>query len=432
MRTRLVPAAATALAATALHVIGGATTASAVPPAGACHNPEPARDPVRAQPWAQQVLDPQRAWPYSRGAGVLVAVVDSGVDADHPQLRGSGKVHRGRDFYLTGALPGAFDCVSHGTGTAGIIAADPVPGIGFHGIAPDAEILPVRISDRDIGGQGESLLIDPQVVANGIRYAADRGAKVINLSLAGHNDFPTIRAAVAYAVAKDSLVVAAAGNSQRDTTIELPAYPAAYDGVLGVGAVDIDGARLSGSQIGPHVDLVAPGAKVLAPTRVGGHTYVDGTSFATPFVAGTAALVRAAWPKLTAAEVAQRLVATASPARGGRDSNAYGAGLVNPYRAVTDGLDLDKPAALPAHVPQPPDQAHLDRATWEHDTAVTAKWLATAVAGGIVLAGLVAAILPRGRRRRWQVGWATTVAAQPAVIEPPEQMFLISEPERKR
>ncbi|MEA2685219.1 MAG: rane-anchored mycosin, partial [Actinomycetota bacterium] len=226
-------AVAAVLATTALHVIGGANTASAAPPAGACNDPEPARPPVQAQPWAQQVLDPELAWPHSRGAGVLVAVVDSGVDADHPQLRRPGKVRTGRDFYLVGSLPGAFDCVSHGTGVASIIAADPVAGIGFRGVAPDAEILPVRISDRDIGGQGEQLQIDPQVVANGIRYATDQGAKVINLSLAGHDDFSAIRDAVAYAVSRDALVVAAAGNAQRDATTELPSYPAAYDGVLG-------------------------------------------------------------------------------------------------------------------------------------------------------------------------------------------------------
>jgi type VII secretion-associated serine protease mycosin len=383
---------------------------------------------VRAEPWAQQLLDLERVWPRSRGAGVLVAVVDSGVDADHPQLSRPGKVREGRDFYLAGALPGAFDCVSHGTGVAGIIAADVVPGIGFHGVAPDADILPVRITDRDISDQGASLQIDPQVVANGIRYAADQNAKVINLSLAGLSNFPAIRDAVAYAVAKDAVVVAAAGNAQQDATTELPSYPAAYPGVLGVGAVDIDGARMSTSQVGPYVGVVAPGSKVLAATRVGGHAYVDGTSFAAPFVAATAALVRSAWPQLSAAQVIQRIEATASPARGGPDSDAYGAGLINPYRAVTDGLDLNKPAALPAYAPQPLDQAKLDRAAWEQGTAATAKWLTAAAAAGIVLAGLAAAILPRGRRRRWRPGRVAPVPTEPTAVEPPEQVFLISEP----
>lgn len=416
---------AAALAVTALQGITGAAAASAAPPAGACQDADPARAEVPTLPWAQQVLDPQRAWPYSRGSGVLVAVIDSGVDGDHPQLRRAGKVLAGRDFYFNGSLPGNFDCVSHGTGVASIIAADPLPGIGFAGVAPDTRILPVRISDRDVSDQGQALRIDPQVVAYGIRYAADQGAKVINLSLAGLDDFPAIRQAVAYAVAKDAVVVAAAGNAQRDATTELPSYPAGYEGVLGVGAVDIDGARMSASQIGTYVGIVAPGVKVLAATRVDGHAYDDGTSFAAPFIAGTAALVRAAWPQLSAPQVIQRLKATASPARGGLDSDAYGAGLVNPYRAVTDGLDLSKPAALPAYLPPPPDQARLGQLAWEARTATSATWLTLASAGGIVLTALTAAFLPRGRRRRWQPGRAPSVPAEPPTIEPPDQIFLL-------
>ncbi|MFK0247607.1 type VII secretion-associated serine protease mycosin [Amycolatopsis azurea] len=426
MRRLRVSAVAAVVAATAVQTFAIAGTAHAAPPPGACRDPEPARATVPTQPWAQQSLSPQRVWPHSRGAGVLVAVVDSGVDADHPQLARPGKVRAGRDFYLAGSLPGAFDCVSHGTGVAGIIAADPAPGIGFHGVAPDAEILPVRISDRDIGSQGESLRIDPQVVANGIRYAADQGAKVINLSLAGHEDFAVIRDAVAHAVARDALVVAAAGNTQRDTTSEIPSFPAAYDGVLGVGAVDIDGARMSGSQIGRYVDIVAPGAKVLASTRAGGHAYADGTSYAAPFVSGTAALVRSAWPRLSAPEVARRLMATASPARGGLGSPAFGAGSIDPYRAVTDGLDTTGPAALPAFVPAPPDQARLDRAAARKETATSAKWFTAAVCGAIVIAALMALVLPRGRRRGWRPGRAAPVSARPKVDEPPEQIFLIS------
>ncbi|WP_181774786.1 type VII secretion-associated serine protease mycosin [Amycolatopsis pittospori] len=426
MRRVRVSAVAAVVATAAVNALAGGGAAHAAPPPGACHDPEPARPPVRAQPWAQQLLAPQRVWPYSRGAGVLVAVVDSGVDADHPQLGGRGKVRPGRDFYLAGSFPGAFDCVSHGTGVAGIIAADPAPGVGFHGVAPDAGILPVRITDRDVGNQGESLRIDPQVVANAIRYATDQGAKVINLSLAGHDDFAVIRDAVAYAVSRDALVIAAAGNTQRDSATELPSYPAAYDGVLGVGAIDIDGARMSGSQIGRYVDVVAPGAKVLASARAGGHLYSDGTSYATPFVSGTAALVRSAWPGLSAAEVARRLMATASPARGGAESPAYGAGVVDPYRAVTDGMDTAKPGSLPAFVPTPPDQERLARDTARADTATAAKWLTVALIGAIVLASLLAGLLPRGRRRGWRPGRAAEVAAEPAVIEPPEQIFLIS------
>lgn len=413
--------------------LAGAATAAAAPPPGACTNADPGRPEVTAQPWAQQLLDPERAWPYSRGTGVLVAVVDSGVDADHPQLHRPGKVLPGHDFVLPATGRADFDCVSHGTGVAGLIAADPVPGIGFHGIAPDATILPVRISDRDVSDQGQTVRLDPHVLAEGIRYAADAGAKVINLSLAGYDDFPEVRDAVAHAVAKDALVVAAAGNTQRDQTTELPSYPADYPGVLGVGAIDIDGARMSGSQLGPYVRISAPGVKVLATTRSAGHSYVDGTSFAAPLVAGTAALVRSAWPGLSAAQVAQRLIATADPARGGRDSHGYGAGIVDPYRAVTDGLDTARygplgPAALPAFSPPPPDpERQAAAARQRHDTAV-ARWSTVAVAAALLLALGVALVLPRGRRRRWRPALAAELPAAPASIEPPEQVFLVSEP----
>src|SRR5207249_2785492 len=89
-----------------------APLATAALPAGACGNAEPARQAIAEQPWAQRMLDPERVWPHSTGAGVLVAVVDSGVDGDHPQLNAPGKVLPGRDFFLTGALPGNYDCVS--------------------------------------------------------------------------------------------------------------------------------------------------------------------------------------------------------------------------------------------------------------------------------------------------------------------------------
>ncbi|WAL67840.1 type VII secretion-associated serine protease mycosin [Amycolatopsis cynarae] len=416
---------ATVLAVAALQLSLGGGTAHAAPPPGACTDAQPAHPEITAQPWAQQTLAPEAAWPYSRGAGVLVAVVDSGVDADHPQLRRPGKVLAGRDFAAGRTFPGNFDCDSHGTAVASIIAGDAQPGVGFHGVAPDATLLPVRVSDRDIGDRGETLRINPQVIGAGIRYAVDQGARVLNLSLAGLADYSPIRDAVAYAVARDVVVVAAAGNAQQDASTELPSYPAAYPGVLGVGAVDINGARASTSQIGPYVGLVAPGAGVLAATRVGGHAYVDGSSFATPFVAGTAALVRAAWPQLSAREVIRRLEATASPARGGQDSDAYGAGLVNPYRAVTDGMALAPAAGLPAYHPAPVDTAALAHTAWVHDTTSTATWLAVGGAGAMVLVALVFVVVPRGRRRGWQPGRAASVAAEPAGNEPPEQVSLL-------
>ncbi|MGW6197217.1 type VII secretion-associated serine protease mycosin [Kribbella sp. NPDC055110] len=422
--------AAAVAGALALGPAAAAIPAYAVPPKGACRNAEPAHPVQKALPWAQQLLMPQRAWPFSTGSGVTVAVIDSGVDADHPQLRRPGKVLPGHDFYVPGKLPGNYDCISHGTGVAGIIAADGRPGIGFEGVAPGARILPVRISERETDTNGNTEEIDPKILANGIKYAVDAKARVINLSVAGFRDQPPVRKAIAYAVAHDVVVVAAVGNGQSSDDGPLPSYPASYPGVIGVGAIDNSGARVSASQVGPYVDLVAPGGSVLAPTRVAGHAYEDGTSFAAPFVAGTAALVRAAWPKLTAAQVAQRLLATADPARGGTGSLEYGAGIVDPYRAVTEGLAVGAAKKLPAaHVP-PPDEHELALAAWWQSRGVVARSTAVLAGGAMAIVVLLAWLMTAGHRRRWAVGRSAIAhsARREQADLPPE--FLFARPNR--
>ncbi|HLL69436.1 MAG TPA: type VII secretion-associated serine protease mycosin [Micromonosporaceae bacterium] len=419
--------AAVLVTATALLSPGTLTA----PPAGACTNPAPARAPVSAQPQAQRILDPGSVWPHSTGAGVLVAVVDSGVDIDHPQLRAPGLVLRGQDFHLVGDLPGSFDCVSHGTAVASIIAAQPIEGIGFAGLAPGARILPVRVSERDVTDRGSAEAIDPAVLARGIWYAADQGAKVINLSVAGAADHAYVRDAIAYARSKDALVVAAAGNSSQGGAEQL-AYPAGYDGVLGVGAVDRSGTRLPGSQVGRHVDLVAPGGEVLAATRAGGHQYWEGTSFATPFVSATAALVRSAWPHLSADEVAERLMATATPAPGGPGSTAYGAGLVNPYRAVTDGLSSSPARVMPPVDRRPVDPEVARVAAWWQTTGGTGRRALVAAVVTVVLALIVALVLTAARRGRWRARLTESLPARPVLDDTPEHLFVLPPPPAER
>ncbi|MBP2354659.1 type VII secretion-associated serine protease mycosin [Kribbella aluminosa] len=374
-----------------------APTAVAVPPAGMCQNAEAGGTPVSKLPWAQTWLAPDRVPPQVTGRGVTVAVIDSGVDADHPQLNGA--VLPGRDLLTPGDLRANFDCVSHGTAVASIIAARPVLGIGFRGIAPGARILPIRVSERDASEQtGEA--VDVAVFAGAIRYAADAGASVINISLSMYADLKPVRDAVRYAQRHNALIVAAAGNAHAQQGPDPVTYPAAYPGVVGVGAITIDGNRLSNSQVGSYVDISAPGGGVLAATRVSGHRYYDGTSFAAAFVSGTAALVRSADPQLSASEVANRLIATATPAPGPADQ--YGAGVVNPYRAVQDVLATAKPAVLPRVRPVKVDAAAERR---------TAAWNAAGQDGhrialfAGVFAGLVliaAFVVPLGRRRSWR------------------------------
>lgn len=413
------------LAAAALVVTAGgmgiATPAAASVPAGACKDQvaQPGAA-IRSVPWAQKMLGFERAWPFSEGAGILVAVIDSGVDSDHPQLSAPNKVENGWDFIRLKA--GArFDCISHGTAVAGIIGGSGTSGSGFHGVAPDARLVPMRVSEAEPeNGGGGGNAVDPTVFATAIRYAADLGAQVVNLSVVMYADVPAVRRAVRYAQQKGSLLVAAAGNEHQRTAGDngLPAgtdptpYPAAYPGVLGVGAITIDGTRLDESQEGPYVDLVAPGGGVLAPTRQHGYVYWDGTSFATPFVSGAAALVRARYPQLTPAQVLARLERTADPAPGGADSAAYGHGIVDPYRAVTDGTTAGNRAVAAPQAPlttPTPDVAAERRAAAAHRRTAHAGHLVLLAGLGAALVLGLAVVVPAGRR----TGWRAARAARP-------------------
>jgi subtilisin family serine protease len=228
---------------------------------------------------------------------------------------------------------------------------------------------------------------------------------VINLSVVLFADDPAVRAAIGYAEAKDVVIVAAVGNQHQPDVPDPIPYPAAYPGVVGVGATTIDGTRLDASQIGSYVDITAPGGGVLAATRIRGHVFWDGTSFATPFVSGTAALVRAAYPNLTASQVIERVLATADPAPGGGSGPAYGRGVVNPYRAVTDVLTAGATAPRPAPVTTPkPDVAAEHRAAVARARATRADHTVLLLAGAAAAAALVLVLAVCGRRRRWAAG----------------------------
>ncbi|MEH0937883.1 type VII secretion-associated serine protease mycosin [Micromonospora psammae] len=395
-RSALTSVATVLLAALPALAVSSATPARAAAPA--CATPLAPVRPVAAAPWPQQRYAPERLAPLATGAGITVAVVDSGVDSRHPQLRG--RVLDGADFLDPGG-DGTRDCAGHGTGVASIIAAAPGAGVAFHGLAPRARILPVRVSEQQVvEGRESGRTVSAADFARAIRWAVDHDADVLNLSVVLYADDPAVRAAVAYAVRRDVVVVAAAGNLH-DNGDPRP-YPAAYDGVLGVGAIAPDGSRAGFSQTGPYVDLVAPGGDVLMAAPVQGHLRAEGTSYATPFVAATAALVRQYRPSLTAAQVAQRIVGTADPAPGD-DRGGYGAGVLNPYRAVTDAgsgpAGRSVAATLPADRPDPAVLAQRARRAAARDRAVL---VATVAGAAVVVAVLLAVVLPRGTRRGWR------------------------------
>ncbi|MGW0503025.1 type VII secretion-associated serine protease mycosin [Micromonospora sp. NPDC003241] len=381
-----------ASAATARPASAGFPAVAAAPECAA--PPAPAR-PVVTAPWPQERYAPARLSPLADGSGVTVAVVDSGVDRRHPQL--AGRVLDGLDLLDPGG-DGTRDCVGHGTGVASIIAAAPHDGVAFHGLAPNARILPVRVSEQQVvDGRGAGRTVAPEEFATAIRWAVDNGADVINLSVVLYADRPAVRAAIAYAAARDVVVVAAAGNLHGEG--DPRPYPAAYEPAIGVGAIGADGTRAGFSQAGPYVDLVAPGTDVLIAAPGRGHQRAEGTSYAAPFVAATAALVRQYRPDLSAAEVTRRILATADPAPG----EGYGAGVLNPYRAVTEA-DGTTPRARPA-VGLDAERTDPALVAQQARRAAARERAALLTAAGLLAVTVIvvaAVLVPQGIRRRWR------------------------------
>ncbi|MEV6368664.1 type VII secretion-associated serine protease mycosin [Micromonospora musae] len=287
-------------------------------------------DQIRDEQWQIDELNAATAWRTSTGRGVTVAVVDSGVDATHPDL--TGQVLPGYDLVSPGGGEQA-DPVGHGTTVAGLIAGRRDDKRGVVGLAPDARILPVRVLDD------ENRYDDALIVARGVRWAVDHGARVINLSLGGSGDSPALAAALDYAFARDVVVVACTGNVASSTTTEVW-YPAREPGVIAVAGLERNSENLwSGSITGRAAVLSAP-ATGLVGARPGGYWRVQGTSFAAPLVSATAALVRSRYPQMSAGDVVNRLMSTARDlGPTGRDDR-FGFGLVDPVAA----LSADVPA----------------------------------------------------------------------------------------
>ncbi|MFI5838807.1 S8 family serine peptidase [Catenuloplanes sp. NPDC051500] len=288
--------------------------------------------------WAQQQLVPDKAWETTRGNGVVVAVIDSGVDASLPQL--SGRVMPGADI-TSGTGVGDSDCLGSGTAMAAIIAGSSDQADTPSGIAPDATIMPIRVVDD----KSES---DPADEATAIEVAVSAGAQVI--AVGAHVDLsdPAVSAAIADALAKDLLVIVAAGPGP------MPQAPKGSSGALiTVGAVGPDGKFAADFQ-GTSVDVVAPGMDVASLGINGSGTIsASGPQYAVAFVAGQAALVRAAYPSLTAQQVKHRIESTSDKVGGqaaGSESR-YGFGMINPAAAVTSAVDGEQVALPP--VPDP-------------------------------------------------------------------------------
>ncbi|MDA0567743.1 S8 family serine peptidase, partial [Streptomonospora sp. S1-112] len=325
---------------------------------------------LRPEQWGMDQIGAPAAAEANDGGGILVAVLDDGVDGTHPDLADA--VRQGTDFAETAGEPGDAQYGASGTALAGVIAGRghgrEFTG-GVVGVAPGADLLSVPVVAE--GGGAERL-------AEAVRYAAGEGAQVITLPAGAATAEPdeAVQAAVTYAADGGALVVAPAGEGDS-------AYPGGYRDVLSVGAVDRSLALAAGSPAAEGVALAAPGADITALEPGGGYTTAEGTGVATGFVAGTAALVRAEYPQLRPAEVAEALTGSAAAPPGGAGAPGYGAGVVDARAALEQAGSSAE--GVPLYDEELADTAEADTGVnWPLWAAVAAAAVLL-VAAGVVL-----------------------------------------------
>ncbi|GAA2188223.1 S8 family serine peptidase [Micromonospora lupini] len=365
-----------------------------VPADGQCVGASPTLVPVAS--WALNRIAPQLSWPLSKGRGISVAVVDSGVDARSPALAGA--LRPGAD---PGSAGGANrDCLGRGTALAGIVAARPMSGSGFVGVAPESSIVPVRVVNK-------ASVMPPGTLAKGIRAATASGARVTLVGTGLPRADTALRAAIAEAVAHDVVVVAPVASDDHVW------FPAADDRVLAVGGVDAAGTPTEQAVDASGLDLLAPATGAYSIGPVGrGHYAVGGAAVAAAEVAGAAALLRAYRPELDQQQVRRLLIQAAEPAGAAAESAVAAVGRGRPAPAILDlhtaisGLDIG--AAPPP--PRRPHRPTLPVAPSPSPARAPALFLTAALVVTALLAFATVVTVRAGRRRRWRVGDAPAVA----------------------
>ncbi|WP_312150006.1 S8 family peptidase, partial [Paenibacillus odorifer] len=293
--------------------------------------------------WNLPAIETELGWNLSKGSKeVVVAVVDTGVQINHPDLQG--KLLTGYNAITNGSTPE--DDVGHGTHVSGIIGALVNNGEGVAGISWYNKILPVKALDNSGAGTTYS-------VAEGIIWAADNGAKVINLSLGNYADSQFLHDAIKYAYDRDIVLVSAAGN---DNT-ERPGYPAAYPEVIAVAATNASGEKASFSNYGDYIDVAAPGESIASTYPDSQYAALSGTSMASPHVAALAGLVRSLNPNLTNKEVMDLMTKNAVDLGTSGHDKYFGWGQVDIYKTLQAASGNQVPLQLfPQHVRQQMNQ----------------------------------------------------------------------------
>ncbi len=325
--------------------------------------------------WYMRQIGAEGAWDLTTGAAdVIVAIVDSGVDPDHPEFKS--RLVPGYNF--VGDNADTRDTVGHGTAIAGLVGAQGNNSAGVAGLAWRTRLMPLRVGDEEGAKSSDA--------ARAVRWAVDNGARVINLSLGTSRRSRVLEEAVDYAYKKGALIVAAAGNEyESGNPVE---YPAAFANAIAVGAVRYDGARASYSNTGAHVKLVAPGGDAKGkkdndPNNWIFSTFYDvdthestyaggvGTSLSAPIVAGAAALVWSVNPSLTNAEVEQILLSTTDKLGNPNDprNDEFGFGRVNVGRAVRAALPRTVQFGVDAPAPGATISGLLKVSGWATDFA---------------------------------------------------------------
>lgn len=319
--------------------------------------------------WNLRTIGMEQAWDITTGSpGLTVAVLDTGVDSTHPDL--AGKLVPGYDFLND--TPDPADDGGHGTHNAGIIGAASNNGVGIAGMAWQTRIMPLKVLNPS--GVGPD-----SVIARGITYAADHGARVINMSFGSPTTSQTLGAAVRYAYNKGALLVAAAGNTAKlDNAI---IYPAAFDQVLAVGATDESDKVADFSQHHSYVGVSAPGVHIVSTfwrgAGYGSYVSASGTSSAAPHVSGLAALILSANPALTNTQIRQIIESTADDLGAPGKDDYYGVGRIDARRALLAARPGTAPTAnpvLPAPIPAPaPTPVALPGTVWYFAEGSTAS-----------------------------------------------------------
>jgi len=367
--------------------------------------------------WEGAALGLTAAQQLSQGEGMTVAVLDSGVYADHPALKG--KVTTGPDYRQDGLKEGDAQWGQHGTAMASDVLK----------VAPKAKILSVRVIDDKHEEERSQKELEESFrkggknpIVEGINYAVQHGADVISMSLGSDGMFSDYdeeeAAAVAYAVRSGVPVLASAGNAADE--LNGASYPAGYAGVIAVAATQQNGGRAEFSTVHTYNDVAAPGVAIVSATNSGGYKPTNGTSPACALAAGVVALMKAKNPKLTPAQVNDVLIATTHrPAGGGSALLGYGA--INAGAAVKAAASPPKDETAPVaykgeeHMATPDGTPKTTHPALEQGMVTTG-----AVAGGAGLLFLVGGVLlvRSGRRRS-----SASAGAAPGMVQPPQGAY---------